>query len=79
MVCAEMLFKFQCQIEKLWQELSFSPGVFSVSPLRLDMIRYNQIWCTKVENPKIENPSDWQIDKSGSDLNQIYKRPTNWN
>ena len=43
-----MLFKFQWDIEKLWQELGFGPGFFQYpSPLRLDMIRYNQIWWTK--------------------------------
>ena len=27
----------------------------------------------------MRNPDDWQIDKSGFDSKQIYKRPTNWN
>ena len=35
-LCAEMLLRFQWQIEKLWQELGLGPGFGSVSPLRLD-------------------------------------------
>ena len=45
---AEMLSRFQLQIEKPWQELGFGPRSFSISPVWLDMIRYNQIWCTNV-------------------------------
>ena len=79
-LCAEMLFRLQWQIEKLSQELGFGPGFFSISPLRLDMIRYNQIWYTNVNRTQIsEMLKTEKIDKSGFDLKQIYKRPTNWN
>ena len=63
-LCAEMLFRFWWEIENLWLELGFGPGFFSISPLRLDMIRYNQLWCTNVNRHKykqsleIKNPDD---------------------
>ena len=72
---AVMLSRFQLQIEKPWQELGFVPRFFSISPVWLDMIRYNQIWWTNVNlfvpnapSPPLENmrqPYDFLLFSGG--------------
>ena len=53
-ICAGMLLRFQWQIEKLWQELGLGQRYFSVSPLRLNMTKYNQRLCMNANRIQIE-------------------------
>ena len=70
-ICAGMLLRFQWQIEKLWQELGLGQRYFSVSPLRLNMTKYNQRLCMNANRIQIEEIL--KTDKSGFDSKQIYK------
>lgn len=50
-LCAEMMFRFQWWIEKLWKELTLGPGTFR---FWVNLIKNSKIWCMNVLRRQIQ-------------------------